>query len=190
MDLSGSNETDALWYWNGTIWKDTDVFDRTFGLAYDNIGMYVAIGVPHVPDDPLPDPGNTTIMWSSNGITWNRQENPPLRNPVLNRAGIAYGNGTWVAFGNNGYGYPQIWYNTTAGIIANSVWISASVDEPLSSYINSVSFVNGQWVATDGFSKRVYNSTDGITWTLSTNPSFSTIFPSGNPVITVPMRFL
>jgi hypothetical protein len=190
MDLSGSSMADSLWYWGGVNWEDTDIFDRTFGLAYDNIGMYVAIGVPHVPDPPLPDPQNTTIMWSSNGRNWNRQANQGLVNPVLNQAGIAYGNGTWVAFGVNSSNVPLILYNTTARIISNSAWTTASVDVPLSSYVNSISFVNGQWVATISFSHEVYNSTDGITWTLSTNPSFGTVFPEVNPVITVPMRFL
>jgi len=87
---------------------------------------------------------------------------------------VAYGNGTFVAVGNNaalsGGSYARIWTSTDgSSITARTVPTGfATISGP---YV-TISFVNNLFVITDQVSGSVASSSDGVTWTL-TAPSYS-----------------
>jgi len=205
MDYLPPLQADALYFYDGSSWNDTDVFDNTFGIAYDGV-IYVAVGVPT-------QPTKTAIQYSTNeGLIWNNSGsdilNKPFAGPLepvpnpggippraLYISGIEYGNGIWFAWGKNASNNPIAQWNTTAGITNTPTpvaWTTVT-DFGSTDILNSASFVNGQWIATANNGAKLYTSIDGKVWTLSTNPSFTSTFPTSTPptpVITVPMRLV
>lgn len=206
MDHLGT-QTDALFFYDGLSWHDTDKFDNTFGIAYDG-DIYVAIGVPT--DDELPpappDTFITAIQYSiNNGQTWINSDSSIMNKPyvdiinpggipprALYLSGIEYGNGIWFAWGKDASNNPIAQWNTSAGIRGASPWTTIN-SFGATDILNSASFVNGQWIATANNGAKLYTSIDGKIWTQSTNTSFTNTFPTSTPptpVITVPMRLL
>jgi len=122
-----------------------------------------------------------------------------VRGPLptgANLNGVAYGNGTYVAVGNNGVVMTSVdgasWTNHTSGITSNlksvsyindqfvavgqggsiiysddgASWTSATSND--TSELTSVAYGNGTYVAVGGFGK-VLTSGDGASWTLNPN---------------------
>ncbi|MCB0408411.1 MAG: hypothetical protein KDD34_09420 [Bdellovibrionales bacterium] len=81
---------------------------------------------------------------------------------------IAYGNKTFVAVGGAGFGISRTsvdaihWSNRSLWINGNNFILSGKKNP---SFITSVVFVKGEFIAMAGFGAYLYNSSDGLTWT-------------------------
>lgn len=121
------------------------------GIVYDGT-RFVALGAAG------------TVLTSSDGTTWTAATAIAVPSGTVMHA-IAYGNGVYVAVGDNGV----IDYNGNAGVSGN--WTPASSGTPQNLY--GVAFLNGQFVAV-GAQGTVVTSPDGITWTVQTSAASAT----------------
>jgi hypothetical protein len=104
---------------------------------------------------------NTNKMdTSTNGTTWTHVANPSFGNNYI--ASVAYGNGMWVAGGNDGK-MDTSTNGTTWTQVANSSFGNYN--------IRSVAYGNGMWVAV-GSGGKIATSTNGTTWSQVADSSF------------------
>lgn len=122
-------------------------------IAFDSAGKYMAIHqgtstTTHLKcSSDITVAGNWTSMTMPSSTQW---------------AGLAYGNGTWVAMRNNSALYA---YSTNFG----TTWTSATAPDNFSAintYLQKIAFINDKFVyqAYDGTNWVLVSSEDGITW--------------------------
>ncbi|HRJ91946.1 MAG TPA: PKD domain-containing protein, partial [Candidatus Thiothrix moscowensis] len=135
---------------DASTWSKTDLGGnvRLYGVYYTN-GLWVVVG-----DDYRwnPDGWVGVIYTSTDTVTWTRRHFDTTISSTL--LSVAYGNGSWVAVGNNGRVL-----NSTNGV----TWTSSS--SGTTEHIKSVAYGSGTFVAvTNKGGGRVLTSTDGIAW--------------------------
>lgn len=148
--------SDDGWNWTGLLYKPNG---STFVLRAINYGggKFVAIGSDSLASYATPN----IVFYSTDGITWNQGVLPAQGT----YARLSYGNGVWVAVGNN-FGT-----NTTqrAAYSADGItWNLATL--PSNNWYGLV-FAQGRFIAV-GYANtdRIAHSTDGITWIVSVIP--------------------
>ena len=135
-------------------------------------GFYVAVGL-----NDASNGGGPTILYSTNGTTWNTTSGI---NFGYSGFGVAYGNGRWVAVGNDSaFGGGNTLLTSTDGIN----W-TTTTGTKFANTGNRVAYGNGRWVAVGndsgtGGGNTLLTSTDGINWTTTTGTKFAY---SGNDV--------
>jgi len=143
---------------NGTSWTQvthsifnfSDPSDATFrSIVYANNKFIVA--------------GNSSVSTSTDGTTWTSNKYIGFK---INA--IAYGNGKFVAVGENGKMATST-DGTTWTTVTDSTFGTSGYD----SIINAIAYGNGKFVAV-GYSGKMAYSTDGITWTAEKYTSFGT----------------
>jgi hypothetical protein len=118
-------------------------------IAYGN-GVYVVVGAQNV--------YTSKIYYSTNLSSWTEASHPSL---IHGYQRVCFGNGVFVAAGNNNGGTGNYVAYSTDGI----TWNSTSVPNRAT----FLSFVNGQFVAFGSNMETIYTSTNGSTWsTIST----------------------
>ena len=138
-------------------------------IAYGNNG-FVAVGDSVIGYNPNTQPGR--MAYSTNGTSWTAvSTNITFGDSAI--LGIAYGNGKFVAVGENGkmaYSDDGKTYTWTA--VSDSTFGSDD-------YIRSIAYGNGKFVAV-GDDGKMATSPDGVTWTAV----YSTFGTSGISAIT------
>ncbi len=119
------------------------------GIAYGN-GMFVAVGGPI--------PGEESIAYSTDGITWTASADHPFGRGVSNS--VAYGNGKFVAVGTDVYNKGGIIASSTDGITWTEVM--TTVYKYYDIVWGADKFVIG---GGQGSGKGMAYSSDGVTWT-------------------------
>ncbi len=130
---------------NGATWIQRDVkLIDVWGLDYVN-GLWIATG-----NSNQQGPSAANLATSTDGITWTLRATGS--GDDLNA--VAYGNGRYVAVGNN----MQV-IHSTDGI----TWTRNVTNDP-DVHVRDIVFANGRFVAA-GEGGRIYTSTTGLTWT-------------------------
>lgn len=137
---------------NGATWTFRDVrLSDVWGLDYIN-GLWVATG-----NSNQSGPQSANLTTSVDGITWTPRATGS--GDDLNAA--AYGNGRYVAVGNN---FQAV--TSTDGVTwtRNVVVDADAASRDMTIHLRDVIFANGRFVAA-AEGGRVYTSTNGLTWT-------------------------
>lgn len=127
-----------------------------YGLEYDGVGLYVAVGVG------LADKLST----STDGITWVARSGPAAFGAQVN--GVAFGNGVWIMVGNTGgiatttdpTAGPGGWTTRTSG---------TGEDLQAVAFGENCSFPTGVFVAVGDNGAITASYDNGATWTLATS---------------------
>jgi len=109
------------------------------GVTYGN-GMFVAVG------------WNSTILKSSDGVTWERINNSSIPNNEVLES-VAYGNGKFIVVSASG----KIWYS-----LDGDNWTKAKVP-PATTSFTCVTYENSSFLAC-GNSDKILRSSDGLNW--------------------------
>jgi hypothetical protein len=117
-------------------------------IAYGN-GVYVVVGAQNV--------YTSKIYYSTNLSSWTEASHPSL---IHGYQRVCFGNGVFVAAGNNNGGTGNYVAYSTDGI----TWNSTSVPN----HATFLSFVNGQFVVFGSNMNTIYTSTNGSTWSTIT----------------------
>jgi len=126
----------------------------------ESIGLGVAVG-------GTGGTGPADIYTSTDGITWTKRTTPGTTYVLFD---VMYGNGVWIAVGNDSSGNEHI-IRSTDGITWSAVTLASPVNDEIESVAydsdNDVWLTTGDWfTGTPGQYQRVWTSTDGgLTWT-------------------------
>jgi len=157
--VAGGDGTNQLAYstdginWTPSVSGNSVLTEVCYKVAYEN-GIWFA-------------GGSGGVAYSRDGINWT----PSLASGLLS-VGVAfkYGNGLWVAGGNNG--------GNTLIYSRDGINWSGSVNgaDIFTSYCSGIEYANGLWTATGNGTNQMAYSRDAMNWTANT---------SGNALITV-----
>lgn len=137
---------------SGATWTFRDVkLSDVWGLDYVN-GLWVATG-----NSNQSGPQTANLTTSVDGITWT----PRATGSGDDLNAVAYGNGRYVAVGNN---FQAV--TSTDGVTwtRNVVTDADAASRDMTIHLRDIIFANGRFVAA-AEGGRVYTSTNGLTWT-------------------------
>ena len=142
-------------------------------LTYNSTGAVGGIANVNVPGDILTIDGSGNPHWAAPGSatyvlgTWVNQTSPNFGSGPAVYNAVAYGGGRYVAVGSY-ISDPQTAAYSTDGV----TWTQDTPTGSTGQTWNSVAYGDGKFVAvsTQG---HIMTTTDGITWTLQTNPTVS-----------------
>lgn len=155
---SGYWYTEDMMGWSSGTFPFTSYFPRP--LVYD--------GSKYVTVSGGTNNGSNVAAYSYDLANWSTNYLPA----TLRWAGLAYGNGAFVAVGHQYASYKATASKTYAYSTDGLTWVSRSL--PIAATWAYITFGNGKFVAITNSGDQVACSPDGLTWTVSTLPLSAT----------------